>query len=328
MKSPLVSIIIPVYNAEKYLEFTVRSAINQTWINTEILIIDDGSTDGSMTIAEKFVDNRIKIFRQQNKGSAAARNKGIAESKGDYIQFLDADDLLSPNKIEKQLSLLTTHPGYIAICSTVHFLDEDDPYKNVPSGYEDSFLFTTNDVSGFLCNLYGGNNNRASMIQTNAWLVSKETIRKAGPWAEFYSPDDDGEFFCRAVLSSKGVVYAHGCFNYYRKFRYSNVNLASSKTKKAMEGKLRSFLLKKNHLMSVMNNIKVRKAIVFQAMNLASEAYTIDRNISKDLLEIVEELGGTNYTPSIGGKQIEFIKSILGWKLARFIQGFKQRFFS
>lgn len=328
VKTPLISIIIPVYNGEKYLESTLRSAIGQTWQNTEILIIDDGSTDRSLAIAEGFTDKRIKIFHEQNSGSAVARNKGITESTGEYIQFLDADDLLSPNKIERQLNFLLAHPGYIAVCSTVHFFDGQDPFGGLPTRYESSFLFTTDDTPGFLCNLYGSNNNRASMIQTNAWLTAKDTIKKAGPWAEFYSPDDDGEFFCRAVLASAGVIYTDGCFNYYRKFRSSHLNLASAKTQKAIEGKFRSFLLKKEHLLNATNNIDARNAIIVLAMNLASEAYTIDRKISRNLLHIVKKLGGTSYAPVIGGRQIEFIKRVFGWKMARSIQKFKQRFFS
>lgn len=325
---PLVSIIIPVYNAEKHLESTIQSAVGQTWQNTEILIIDDGSTDCSVTIAERFVDDRIKIFRQENKGSAAARNNGVKEATGEYIQFLDADDLLSSNKIESQLVSLIANPAHIAVCSTVHFFDEKDPFIATPSPYEDSFLFTTDNPPAFLSNLYGGNNNRASMIQTNAWLIPREILKKAGPWAEFYSPDDDGEFFCRAVLASAGIIYTEGCFNYYRKFKSNHHNLASAKTKEAIAGKFRSFILKKDHLLNVANNIAAKKAIIFQAMNLASEAYTVDRQITRHLLKIVKELGGTNYTPIIGGKEIEFIKKVFGWKLARSVQEFKQRFFS
>ena len=93
----MISIIIPVFNSEKYIEQTIKSAIDQTWANKEIIIIDDGSTDNSLAIAKQFKNDRIKIITQQNKGASAARNKGIAEAKGTYIQFLDAVDILSAN---------------------------------------------------------------------------------------------------------------------------------------------------------------------------------------------------------------------------------------
>ena len=126
MDSPLVSIIIPVYNSEKYLAETITSAISQTWNNKEIIIIDDGSTDNSLTIAESFANEHIKIFSQPNKGASAARNKGLHEAKGDYIQFLDGDDLLMPNKIEVQLAQIAGKPSKLATCPVADFYTGDD----------------------------------------------------------------------------------------------------------------------------------------------------------------------------------------------------------
>src|ERR1700744_3507890 len=103
---PLVSIIIPVYNSEKYLSDAIQSAINQTWSDTEIIIIDDGSTDNSLQVAQQFISEKVKIFHQENKGASVARNYGLTKAKGDYIQFLDADDILSNNKIEAQMTVL------------------------------------------------------------------------------------------------------------------------------------------------------------------------------------------------------------------------------
>jgi glycosyltransferase involved in cell wall biosynthesis len=317
--NPLVSIIIPLYNSEKYLVDCIDSALAQTWLNKEILIVDDGSTDNSLSIAKKFDNTTIKVFEQENKGASLARNKGLAEAKGEFIQFLDADDLLSPNKITAQLKLLLKHPGKIAVCSTVHFFNDQNPFECSSSPYEDSFLYETDDSPGFLSNLYGGNNNEGSMIQTNAWLTPIEIIKRAGDWSEFYSPDDDGEFFCRAVLASEGIVYANDCFNYYRKYKDS-ASLASAKTKQALRGKFESFLLKKKHLLNASADGTAKKALAHSAMDLAVEAYLVDKKLSDEILKVIENLGGTNYIPQLGGKNIEFIKNILGWKAARTIQ--------
>ncbi|GAB2983600.1 glycosyltransferase [Mucilaginibacter puniceus] len=320
MSDPLVSIIIPVYNAAKYLNATIQCAIDQTWSNKEIIIVDDGSTDNSLTIAKQYESHpAVSLFTQKNKGSGATRNKGLAEAKGEYIQFLDADDLLSANKIESQLKLLIPNPGKIAVCSTVHFFEKENPYTLTPSAYEDSFLYETNDPVEFLINLYGGNNNRASMIQTNTWLVPADIIHKAGKWSEFYSPDDDGEFFCRVVLACNGIVYAKDCFNYYRKY-HANNNLASMKTKAAIEGKYRSLLLKRQYLLNASNSITTKKAIANSAISLAIESYLINNTITSDLLQIVKDSGGTDYVPVMGGNLIEFIKKTFGWKTAKKLQ--------
>ncbi len=317
--NPLVSIIIPVYNSEKYLAECIDSALAQTWINKEIIIVDDGSTDGSLNVAREYESKAVRIFQQENKGAGAARNKGLTEAKGEFIQFLDADDLLGANKITGQLNLLLQHSGKIAVCRTVHFFSDQNPFECSSSSYEDSFLYETDDPAAFLSNLYGGNNNRGSMIQTNAWLTPTGIIKKAGYWSEFYSPDDDGEFFCRAVLASEGIVYANDCFNYYRKYK-DGVSLASANTKQALHGRFESFLLKKQHLLNATTDVSAKKALAHSAMDLALETYLVDKELTDEILKVIENLGGTDYIPQLGGKNIEFIKKIFGWKTARIIQ--------
>jgi glycosyltransferase involved in cell wall biosynthesis len=102
----LVSVIIPVYNAEKYIAITVESVIAQTYQNFELLIIDDGSPDRSIEICQQFTDPRIKIIRQENRGVASARNQGIRAAKGEYIALLDADDLWMPTKLAQHVNHL------------------------------------------------------------------------------------------------------------------------------------------------------------------------------------------------------------------------------
>ena len=327
MPDPLVSIIIPVYNAATYIEKTIYSALNQTWPNKEIIVIDDGSTDTSIAIVRQFKNECITIYTQQKQGACKARNKGLREAKGEFIQFLDADDLLSPNKIANQIKLLLQNPNKIALCSTVHFFDNQNPYEAIPAAYEDSFLFDTDRPAEFLTNLYGGDTNHGSMVQTNAWLTPASVIKKAGYWSEFYLPDEDGDFFCRVVLASKGIVYAGNCFNYYRKYNH-NQNLSAVKTKESLTGKFESFLLKKQHLLSATNNAIAKKALAHSAMDLAVAAFTVDKTLSNQILNVIEELGGTDSVPVLGGKEIELIKKIFGWKTALKLQYYNKKFFN
>lgn len=98
MSNPMLSVIMPVYNKEKWIENTLHSVINQTFFDSEIIIIDDGSTDSSLEIVEKC--DRIKVLKQKNKGASAARNVGIDTARGKYIIMLDADDTIEPNMHE------------------------------------------------------------------------------------------------------------------------------------------------------------------------------------------------------------------------------------
>ena len=102
MHNPMISVIVPVYNAEKYLKECIRSILNQTIQNLELILVNDGSTDGSGYICDEYInkDNRIKVIHKENGGVSSARNMGISEATGEYFTFVDSDDYLEPNALE------------------------------------------------------------------------------------------------------------------------------------------------------------------------------------------------------------------------------------
>src|SRR5262245_1607277 len=104
---PLVSILIPAYNSQQWIASTIESALAQSWRKKEIIVVDDGSSDQTLAIASGFRDGRVKVVSQPNQGAAAARNTAFAACQGDYIQWLDADDLLDPAKVERQVRRLS-----------------------------------------------------------------------------------------------------------------------------------------------------------------------------------------------------------------------------
>ncbi|NES42262.1 glycosyltransferase family A protein, partial [Moorena sp. SIO2C4] len=119
-----VSVIIPVYKVEKYIAATVESVLAQTYKNFELLLIDDGSPDNSIQICQQINDPRIKIIRQDNQGVSAARNTGIRHAQGEYIAFLDGDDLWVPEKLEKHVLHQETSPHVGVSFSYSAFIDE------------------------------------------------------------------------------------------------------------------------------------------------------------------------------------------------------------
>lgn len=124
--SPLVSVVIPVYNVEQYICSAIQSVLDQSYENFELLLIDDGSPDYSVTLAKSFCDSRITIISQQNRGLAGARNTGIHAACGKYIALLDADDLWAPNKLELHVKHLESRPEIdISYCPSL-FMDEED----------------------------------------------------------------------------------------------------------------------------------------------------------------------------------------------------------
>lgn len=129
MAEPRISVIIPVYNSEKYLQMTLQSLKNQTFADFEAICVDDGSTDESLHILEKFAadDGRFKIYRQENAGGSAARNKGLDKAIGEYIAFLDNDDILHPQYLEILYQNIVSAGADISCCSYLRF-DGDVEY--------------------------------------------------------------------------------------------------------------------------------------------------------------------------------------------------------
>ncbi len=121
----LISIIIPTYNSERYISETIQSVVNQTYSNWELIIIDDGSTDSTAQIIQKhFSDPKIRYVYQANQGVSIARNNGMFLSKGDYVAFLDSDDLWEPNNLELKIKFLNSEPDIDWVFSDMKELDE------------------------------------------------------------------------------------------------------------------------------------------------------------------------------------------------------------
>lgn len=117
--NPLVSIVMPAYNSEKFIHEAIQSVLNQTYQNWELLIVDDCSTDNTIQIINSFKDNRIHYFTlKENSGAAVARNYAIERTKGEYMAFLDSDDLWHPEKLERQLTFMIEH--HIDFSSTMY----------------------------------------------------------------------------------------------------------------------------------------------------------------------------------------------------------------
>lgn len=150
---PLVSVVIPVYNVERYIEQAVASVLAQTYRNIEVIVVDDASPDQSIKIIrQKFHDSRLRIVRQKNRGLAGARNTGIRSASGDYVAFLDSDDFWQANKVEEHMQIMQAQAGCgISFCSSL-FVDEQGqslgrlqaPRKK--TGYQAKDIFCRNPI--------------------------------------------------------------------------------------------------------------------------------------------------------------------------------------
>jgi len=165
---PLVSIVIPCCNADKYIAEAIESALAQTYPNKEIVVIDDGSTDGSLDSIRSFGD-RVCWESGPNRGGGAARNRGIQLAQGELIQFLDADDILYPCKLERQICRIMEVGDGIVFCDRVERMPDAE------SGFEVSFSVTSRDS---LVQILSGH------IQTSAPIHRKDNLLKVGGFRE------------------------------------------------------------------------------------------------------------------------------------------------
>lgn len=145
--SPKVSIVLPVYNSKRYLKDCLESIINQTYKNTEIIIVDDASTDGSYKILQDYArkNRKIKLFRnKKNQGVSITVKRAIDEASGEYIARMDADDISIPTRIEKQVEYLMSHPKTVAVGGQCYVIDSNNKIigtKTFPAQFEEIYKY-------------------------------------------------------------------------------------------------------------------------------------------------------------------------------------------
>src|SRR5229473_2026222 len=198
--TPLVSILIPAYGAEEWIGDTIRSAMAQTWQRKEIIVVDDGSRDRTAEVARRFASKEVAVVSTENQGAAAARNHALQLSQGDHIQWLDADDLLAPDKVERQLAALReTDSKRILLSSPWAYFN----YRTHRARFVATPLWQDLSPVEWLLRKMGQNLH----MQTATWLTSRELAEGAGWWDTRLLSDDDGEYFCRVLLASEGTRF-------------------------------------------------------------------------------------------------------------------------
>jgi glycosyltransferase involved in cell wall biosynthesis len=285
----LVSVIIPAYNAEEYILQCVNSVIEQTYFNLEIIIVNDGSTDKTLQLIQTLDDKRIVLINQENRGSSSARNSGIVRAAGEYFQFLDADDVLSPNKIESQLRKMHASQKTIAVCKTLYFNDD----IRRPLGEIDTELIQK-EGSGlkFLLRLLGSEG-KSGMVQPNAYLIPASIVNIIGEWNVDITPtpDDDGEYFTRALLAAEHIVFTGG-INYYRKVP-NQKSLSHVRSYQLARNLLKTVEMKFDHIFKIERSQLTER--LFQ-LNISQVAYQCGCDYPEIVKESREILRGNSFS--------------------------------
>lgn len=304
----LVSILIPAFNSSAWIEATLESALRQSWPHTEIIVVDDGSTDDTRSRVGRYAGRGVRLVAQRNSGAAAARNAAFASSRGDYIQWLDADDLLSPAKIGLQMRALRDGqcgPATLLSCGWGNFLSRPERAE-----IERSALWADLAPIDWLMLKM----DRNLHMPNSTWLVSRELTEKAGPWDTRLVVDDDGEYFCRVLLASKGVRFVEDAMSYYRMSGYSSMSYIG-KSRRKLEAQWLSMRLHIGYLLSLEDSARTRAVCLRYMEAWFIHFYPQHPDLVSEMRACAREMGGELDEPRLSWKYA-WVRHAFGWPAA------------
>ncbi|GGE10691.1 glycosyltransferase family 2 protein [Psychroflexus salis] len=226
-EQPLVSIIIPTYNRAHLIGETLDSVLAQTYPNWECIIVDDGSKDNTDEVVGEYVrkDARFKYYHRPDEhlpGGNGARNYGFKMSQGEYVNWLDSDDLFSENKIEEQLKLIIGKSYAVSTCKWGRFEQKDNfelKELDIFKGYRPAHLL----IKDFGI--------KGNYFLPFCYMITRDVILKSGLWNEYLKINQDGEFFCRVILNSNQIFFSKISHGLYRFESNQNTSNFSDKVK-------------------------------------------------------------------------------------------------
>ena len=286
---------------------TIESALAQTWRKKEIIIVDDGSKDQTLSIAKRYESKCVRVATQPNQGAAVARNTAFSLAQGDYIQWLDADDVLDPHKIERQMRRVETGLGKRTLLSGAwaYFI-----YRQSKACFESTPLWHDLTPVEWLTRKMEYNLH----MQTDNWLVSRELTVAAGPWDHRLFRDNDGEYFCRVILASDAVQFVPEARSYYRAAGFKSISHIGGSNKK-LESLLISIKLHIQYLRSLEDSERTRAACVRFISTWLPDFYPRP-DIAQQLRDLCVELGGEAKVRPLSWKY-SWLGKLFGWNVGR-----------
>ncbi|MGZ8906046.1 MAG: glycosyltransferase family 2 protein [Methylobacter sp.] len=305
--SDLVSILIPAYNAEKWVAQTIDSALSQSWPNKEIIVVNDGSSDDTLNVARSFESKCVKVITQGNRGASAARNKALSFAQGDYIQWLDADDILAPDKISEQMKTAGVGHMSLQLLSSAYGIFH---YRIGKARFSPSGIWRDSSPLDWIVENFS--DGMAYMVPA-AWLISRKLIEKAGFWDERLSLNDDGEYISRVVLASEWVQFVSTARCFYRSTSFTQLSRDTSE--RGIQSLLLSLKLCIQHLRSYEDSERTKKASVALLQMYLSYFYPERAHLLEEINRLTLELGGELMPPDLSWK-VNFFSSLFGRKVA------------
>jgi len=311
MQNPTITIITTVYNKQKYLGQAILSVLNQSFKNYEWIIVNDGSIDDSESIILSFVDSRIKYFKTKNQGQSKASNFALKNSKGRYIKFFDADDVMNSTHLEEQMIMMGNDNNILVSCKWGRFYEE----------FHDNVVFTPELVWKDLTNLEWMKtalSQKSDMMPAWLWLIPSDVIKKVGGWDERLTLNNDFEFSMRLLSSVKEVKFCEKAQIFYR----SGISSLSNMTNLIYQhSAFLSCQLGCSYLINLEDTVQTKRLIANRYKQFLFRIYPQHSELSRQVEKIIFLLGGSDIKME-GGKLFLILQTILGWKNAAKIKYF------
>ena len=308
MTKQLVSILVPAYNAERWIRGSIESALAQTWPWKEIIVVDDGSKDKTFEVARKYSSPIVNVITQDNRGASATRNHALSLAQGDYIQWLDADDLLAPDKIEKQLEGAEHGKDSRVLLSGAwgQFYCFPEKARFKPNSlWEDlkpvEWLFRKLDETLWMA--------------IESWLVSRRLTEMAGPWDETLYRDNDGEYLSRVLLCSIRTRFVPEARCFCRRGT-NGISHDLTLDDRKLDSLSSSLCWYVKRLRTLEDSSRTRKACINFVKDMSLYFYPERKDIFNRLQSMVTDLGGNLDKPKLQLKYL-LLQKLFGWGVAK-----------
>lgn len=272
--------------------------------------MDDGSTDATLSVARRFESSTVKIVEKEHSGQTATLNRALDESQGDYVQYLDADDVLAPDKLAVQIERLISEPaGTVATCAWARFYDDDLKTADFPQ--HPDFRDYAEPVEWLIQQFNG----RGTMPPVT-WLLPRAVVELAGPWNQSLSLNNDTEYFTRAVLRSKKIAFCAEARGYYRS---GNASLSGQRSRAALESFYAVCELCTRHVLGYEESARTRQACANLWQHFIHWVYPETPDLIRSAEDRVTSLGGASLRLK-GSLAFRLAQGIIGWKATRRLQ--------
>jgi glycosyltransferase involved in cell wall biosynthesis len=307
MSNKKVSIIMPAYNAAKYIGEAIQSVLEQTWTNWELIIVDDGSTDDTLQIAQRFAtkDNRIQVYHQSNQGGCIARNEALKHITGDYVQYLDADDMLDKDKLTKQLEY-ATNDDILLYGTCVRLSYNGNLLKSSMAGlYKDFSPAIEAQIAIW--------QNHFNSFQYSSYLIPRQLVIAVGKWNEQLRRSQDSEYMARVLALAKKLVYVPDAIFYYRQVENSVSGKPLSRQQMQSEAIVCDVIA--DIILAHMKSLDAKRACEIHYTDVLTAWYPQNKFVVKDMLKAMKARG-LKFNFENRGRLFQILKNIFGWRAA------------